>query len=201
MFDGKAILGFCLSENTWTLTFDEELDPCKWHAKSSEMDSYFSFDILDTSDSPWHTTSNGEVGGLVVTLQDFQLAYYDCEGSKQVISCHDGGVCSNNQCICAEGRYGHRCEFDAPCASLNIDSRYQGFLGSRIWSKQYRILTSDDDRTVDIYGRPVYVSEGKIPVEIMLFNGRRWALTTIDLLYQAFKQIFIHTGAIQFSHL
>lgn len=102
----------------------------------------------------------------------------DC-GSERGSSkeCHGRGVCSDAKCECDQGWFGIRCELHAPCATLEMDVRFNGFEDTREWARTFEIFELEGE-PVYAYDRPVYVSEPKPGnFDIVVFTGRRWMAT------------------------
>ena len=67
-----------------------------------------------------------------------------------------------------------------PCSVLETDEIYPPFVGNRKWEERYKVVTisnSTNSRIVEVYGHPVYVSDGIVP-DIIFFNGYRWAMAS-----------------------
>jgi hypothetical protein len=175
-----GMFGYCPSMRSWTFSIGD-LDPCnQWLACSPET---FSFDITSTSPSEWHVLSNtvtGEPGKTVVPIPSFTLASNDCYHNDGL--CVDG-QCIDNECECNDGKFGLRCEFDAPCPRIQIDFRTRPFpTDFGIIPYYFDILVDASDYPVEVYHRPVYVFESDCFFDIILSQGRRWVLTNSDLL-------------------
>jgi len=180
---GKAKLGYCHSERAWTLTYDEngdgsELDSCNWKAISDETVSY---DIMKTATSPWFTKA--EDIPMKYPLNDaFHLTDTSCKFLGDAV-CNGRGVCKDDSCVCNEGYFGLLCEFKEPCDTLEADIRFEEFRGNREWSTKFDILKSENDEIVVSYNRPVYYQEYKDGViDILMFVGRRWVVTSSEML-------------------
>jgi len=180
---GKAKLGYCHSEGAWTLTYDEkgdgsELDSCNWKAISDETASY---DIMDTATSPWFTRAEGIP--MKFPLKDaFHLTDTSCKFLGDAV-CNGRGVCKDDSCVCNEGYFGLKCEFGEPCDTLATDIRFGVFRGNREWSTEFDILKSENDEIVVSYNRPVYYKSYKDGViDIVMFVGRRWVVTSSEML-------------------
>lgn len=176
---GLGMFGYCKKSRTWTFSIGN-MDPCdKWLACSPET---FSFDISSTSPSEWLVLSNAlnSEPGKTVLIPSLALASNDCNHNDG-LCVH--GRCKDNECECDEGKFGLRCEFDAPCPRLQIDFRTRPFptdFGPIPY--YFDILLDSDDYPVEVYHRPVYVYESDGFFDIILFQGRRWVLTNSDLL-------------------
>lgn len=174
-----GMFGYCSESRAWTFSIGNK-DPCdQWLACSPET---FTFDIASTNPSEWHvlsTTVSGEPG-KTVPIPSFALASNDCFHNDNLCV---NGRCENNECVCDEGKYGLRCEFDAPCPHLQIDFRTRPFPPDfGVIPYHFSILLNVDDSPVEVYHRPVYVYESEGFFDIILFQGRRWVLTNSDLL-------------------
>jgi hypothetical protein len=180
----RSIIGYCPEEGAWTFAIrsdeddDGEADPCDWVAKSSESAS---FDVASTASLQWFVKTTES---RIVPMESYQVQCYDCENVNDF--CGEHGVCKNNACVCDEERYGLRCEFQAPCSSLAIDERNLGFVSSRAFGREYTQLED-----VQVYNRPVYTSpiarledeeESVDIIDIMIFTGNRWVLTSTSAL-------------------
>jgi len=121
-----------------------------------------------------------------ITIDFFYMECFDCDLSEQWISeCNGHGTCSDAVCQCDEGRYGLRCEFEAPCAELEMDVRFAGFEDEREWSRSFQLF-EDEGQQINAYSRPVYVHEPRPGTfDIVFFTGRRWMATHTDVLLSA----------------
>ena len=175
-----GMFGYCKENRVWTFSVGN-MDPCEdWLACSPET---FSFDIASTAPSEWLVLSNTKSGelGKTVPIPSFALSSNDCFRNDG-LCVH--GRCNDNKCVCDEGHYGLRCEFDAPCPHLQIDFRTMPFPSSDYGPIPYTfdILLRSDNYPVEVYHRPVYVYNSDGFFDIILFQGRRWVLTNSDLL-------------------
>jgi len=174
-----GMFGYCKGSRTWTFSIGD-MDPCNnWLACSPET---LSFDITSTSPSEWRVLSNTMSGvpGKTVPIPSFTLASNDCYHNDG-LCVH--GTCKHNECECEEGKYGLRCEFDAPCPYLQIDFRTRPFpTDFGVIPYTFDILVDTEDKPVEVYHRPVYVYESDGFFDVILFQGRRWVLTNSDLL-------------------
>lgn len=174
-----GMFGYCKGSRTWTFSIGDR-DPCNnWLACSPET---FSFDITSTKPTEWHVLSNTITGepSKTVPFPSFALASNDCYHNDGLCVT---GRCVDNECVCDEGKYGLRCEFDAPCPHLQIDFRTRPFppdFGPIPYN--FDILLDSDDYPVEVYHRPIYVYESDGFFDVILFQGRRWVLTNSDLL-------------------
>jgi hypothetical protein len=174
-----GMFGYCMKSRTWTFSIGNK-DPCdNWLACSPET---FSFDITSTSPSEWHVLTSTVTGeqGKTVPIPSFALASNDCYHNDGLCV---SGKCVDNECVCDEGKFGLRCEFDAPCPHLQIDFRTRPFpTDFGVIPYNFDILLDADDYPVQVYHRPIYVYESEGFFDIILFQGRRWVLTNSDLL-------------------
>ena len=225
---GKTKFGYCEDLEAWTLywgvdsdddddnsnettTFSSEKssgNPCEWAAMSSATSS---FDMLTTAGDTWYVQKDSRI----VVLDPFLMRCHDCtaDGDDE---CNGRGTCSNAVCTCQTGYYGIRCEFEEPCPSLVMDSRTQGFLGTRPWSTSFERLQvpipadgtnttalGDNSTTVtammnvDTYHRPVYFNSSS--KDLIFFTGRRWVVTTGGLLFKEFQTITNSTNDIKLA--
>jgi EGF-like domain len=106
------------------------------------------------------------------------MNYYGPEqtASHRVVLCSSlsigRGTCLNGVCQCETGFAGSRCDFPEPCAKLSMDSRTAGFTGTRHWSTSFQRFVVDGN-AVDVYGRPVYISDVEANAfDVIFFTGR-----------------------------
>lgn len=193
-FGQNGILGYCEDDNIWTLTEQKsglEHDPCRgWVAASSESLHY---DVTETTEEWFAQTKSGRL----LPLDQTYIECYDCKYEETF--CGESmslGTCIDNKCVCTEGRYGLRCEFEQPCSSLEVNPRSEGFIGNRVFASKY--YYSSDSL---LYHRPIYtsvpgenidaaLSSQSVPiykdlsggdVDTIMFRGRRWTLTSAGI--------------------
>ena len=168
---GKGRFAYCSDENMWTFVPSKDGNACSdWIARSVETSSY---DILVTASTDWHVRG---ANNRVIPLQYFYMACYDCESQYEDI-CGEG-TCVNNRCECDQDSYGFLCNLQVPCTTIAIDDLHSEFTGTRDWTKSFEIMEG-----IDVYYHPVYIHEYETGLyEIMLFSGRRWAVTYSDLM-------------------
>lgn len=191
---GRASFGYCTDIAAWTFrwhdTGEPGEDPCNWVAMSSETASY---DITDSADSTWYAQ---DAQSRVVVLDPFYLECYHCEEA-----CNNHGSCLNGICHCEDGYFGLHCEFLAPCPTLEIDARKDGFISTRHWSDNYEQLLFESTSAVEDSGSTSAVATGLIPLhvyhrpvyfngnedgtsDLIFFTGRRWVVTSSDSLME-----------------
>lgn len=202
---GMSVLGYCLSEQSWTLQIlqdpeegerdstndmsdreDASADPCNYVAKSSQTKT-FVIESLHSLD--WEVRNKEE---RTVPLDVFQIRCYDCVMQEEEFC--GSGTCDTEEktCRCGDaGQYGLRCEFAESCETIEVDIRTgeEGFLGDREYATNYTIL---DPETLQVYNRPVYVNEVLVAgtagarnnsqFDIVMFVGRHWVVTSSGLL-------------------
>ena len=177
---GLGMFAYCKKEKAWTFSM-VALDSCDWLAKSPETHS---FDIASTTPSEWLVKTNAFTGepSTAMPIPSFSLSSNDCSRDRSLCVM---GTCRDNQCVCDEGRFGIRCESNYPCLRLQIDFRTPFFpTDFGHLPTQYDLLLDAHNHPVQVYDKPVYVSE-QLDVgffEVLLFQGRRWILTDTDLL-------------------
>ena len=165
---GKASLGLCISEGMWTLRTSPG-DACEdYFMRSTETSS---FDILDTVDSQWYTTSGA---GRFFPTELFVLV----KGCSEDSDCggYGRGICNRHRCNCEDGFYGQRCDMasDETCERLVVDESTSYFQGSRTFSSEYKLLRNGQGEIVKAYEHPIFVSEAKSGFDIILYTGLRW---------------------------
>mmetsp|Transcript_8639 Transcript_8639/g.25926 ORF Transcript_8639/g.25926 Transcript_8639/m.25926 type:complete len:1292 (-) Transcript_8639:17-3892(-) len=180
---GKGMLAYCFELEAWTFSFPDstasDADPCYWYAKSIETDTY---DMMTLRPADWFVY--GRRSKKAVPFQHFQIASIDCDQSDGRGSCNGIGRCVDNKCVCDPGRYGLSCEFGEPCQYISVDSEFGVFPGATKWAESYSILhhCNGNHPKVNVYNRPVYISDHgtESSIQVILFTGRRWALTTAE---------------------
>ncbi|CAB9509241.1 expressed unknown protein [Seminavis robusta] len=183
---GRGIFGYCDDIKAWTFrweftdgTENVETDFCEWVARSSETDT---FDITETVSQPWLVRDQTQ---REVVLDPFRLFCFDCEneGEDDSDDCGGKGTCNSAVCECQDGWYGLRCEFLSPCSELAIDARTEDFASTRDWSSDYQSIELNSGSLAEAYYRPVYVHEySNGAYDVVMFTGRRWALTSSEFL-------------------
>jgi hypothetical protein len=97
--------------------------------------------------------------------------------------------CKDEKCAGKEDRFGLDCQFPLPCPSISVDGRRDSIVDpdNREWSTTFELLTENNTRTdlppIQIYSHPVYVATQRPSgsFDIIVFTGRRWALTHAGL--------------------
>ncbi|KAL9187613.1 hypothetical protein ACHAXT_005991 [Thalassiosira profunda] len=170
----NPVIAYCGTDSMWTITQHGggELDPCvDWIARSSESSD---FDITE-ADSWYARTEDGRVLPMYSYFQ-----CYDCKYKSNFCGeTSSYGTCVENTCVCADGRYGLRCEFEEPCDALELDPRSNGIVGNQTFaSTLYRL------EGADVNNRPIYTSslQDVTNIDILMFNGRRWIITDVGSL-------------------
>jgi hypothetical protein len=201
---GTGIFAYC--NDAWVFAYrnknddddddDDKSDPCQhWSAKS---DDTISFDLLTTSTSEWFARDKN---GRIMPMQNFRLSCFDCQEDEDF--CGDNGSCSvdDNTCQCEEGYYGLRCEFLSPCPKITTDERVGGLVSSRDWSSTYEMMRDADDAMVEVYNRPVWISEYEPGLfDLIFFTGRRWVITYSNFLGLPTSESSIKDGLALFLH-
>ncbi|CAB9526338.1 peptidase C11, clostripain [Seminavis robusta] len=175
-----AKFSYCDEIGAWTFRWEsstnDESESCEkgWDARSSPTDT---FDITDTAYITWYVRDDT---GRQVLLNPFYLTCFDC---KEDSDCGGQGKCGEKAvCSCDSGRQGLRCEHE-PCTKLTVDLRSQEFLSTRAWATTFETVQVSADQYVESYNLPIYVKEYPSGVyDIILFTGRRWALTFSEAL-------------------
>lgn len=180
----RGMFEYCGDLKAWTFRLEavdgsSGTDPCDWLARSSETDT---FDIAETTGEPWLVRDSTL---REVILDPFFLYCFDCEneGGENSDDCGGNGSCRDAICECDEGFYGLRCEFSAPCSQLSIDARTDEFASTRDWSADYQTISLQSGSLVEAYYRPVYFHQyASGEYDVVMFTGRRWALTSSEFL-------------------
>jgi len=178
-----GMVGYCKDEKMWTVVIrkDDNLepDPCQdWIAALFES---MDFDLTAAaSSSQWYARTKS---GRVLPIDHTYIECYDCKDEENFCgeSSSHGTCVEFNECTCAEGRYGLRCEFEEPCSVLEVDPRSEGFVGNRAFASKYYLAPG-----YGRYDRPVYTSDlsenSYRPVgdgvDFISFIGRRWVVTS-----------------------
>ena len=194
----RGMFGYCDDLDAWTFRLEavdgsSGTDPCDWLARSSATDT---FDITETAGEPWLVRDSTL---REVILDPFFLYCFDCEneGEENSDDCGGSGSCRNAICNCDEGFYGLRCEFSTPCSQLSIDARTDEFASTRDWSADYQTISMQSGSLVEAYNRPVYFHQyASGEYDVVMFTGRRWALTSSEFLPQGGKLSDEELGAM-----
>lgn len=178
----RGKFAYCSTLGAWTFRWEDsnakagQMGPCDWVARSEKTAS---FDFLDTSSSLWFVR---DVSQREVSLTPFYLACFECYDTDN--SCGRHGTCgADGVCLCEGSWYGLRCEFGSLCTSLSIDSQSDSFVSTRDWASDYGVLRGINGTVVEAYHRPVFVHfYDSRRFDLILFTGRRWALTPANYL-------------------
>lgn len=182
-----ARFGFCEEENAWVFTFGDQptdVPPlCQWKAKSEGVDplSAEAYDLLTTAKQDWYNLNERQVE---VPMTDISMKCIDCNNNS---FCGFHGTCESNRCVCDEGWQGIRCEFKAPCRSLQVVDLSIPFYedDTYAYGLNFETMKIDAERAsdtwVEVYGRPIYYTREEKPVVVTIFNGRRWVMGRIGL--------------------
>ena len=175
----RGVFGYCTNLKAWTFRLEavdgsSGTDPCDWFARSSETST---FDITETSGEPWLVRDSTL---REVVLDPFGLYCFDCEEDGEGSDdCGGNGSCRDAVCECEEGFYGLRCEFPTPCSHLEIDARTEEFASTRDWARDYQTSSLPSGALIEAYHRPVYFYQyASGEYDVVMFTGRRWALTS-----------------------
>lgn len=167
-------IGYCSSENAWTLYIDESKGPCEWLARSPDSNS---FDVTTTNFENW-LTKNTETKQTLA----YSAFYLDCIDCNENICDVSQGTCDENVCICKPGFYGVSCEFEEPCEVLTVDLRTNDFPllseGEQVVPPDTFQLRRVDGKIATEYNKPVYTSESTFfgSRYALIFTGRRYAM-------------------------
>jgi len=185
---GRGVFGYCNDISAWTFRWEfydgggysSDSDAnCDWVARSAETATY---DITETLSEDWFVRDESM---REVLLDPFRLMCFTCESGGQEGSdaCAGHGVCNNAVCECEDGFFGLRCEFTTPCSTLAIDARTDDFASTRDWATDFQTIKMENAGLVTAYHRPVYVHDYDDGLyDVIMFTGRRWALTSSEFL-------------------
>lgn len=200
----NSTFAYCASEQVWTFSGPYDFrdavldggnitvqrgsgDPCSYWIKSRPTSTY---DITETLSNGWIIYDYFSNQSL--PMDHLFLECNDCEGGRATQSCSGHGSCSNNTCVCNERRIGVNCEYNRPCKNLELDLRTEPFPyasgGTFRPSTSYELLLNNESEPVMVYNKPVYysyLSTTKIPLNVLLFTGRRYGLFLNTELHDA----------------
>ncbi|KAL7555714.1 hypothetical protein ACA910_009879 [Epithemia clementina (nom. ined.)] len=165
---GTAFFGYCEDRTAWTFTYMGS-DPCDFNAVSSQTDSY---EITDSV--LWNV---GTPDDTLIPLEPFYMDCFFCADEDN--PCRDGGFYSNGECICPTGRFGTRCSFSAACHEIFFE-KGENYKGPIDLPTDYEMIYDGNGKVVTMYSKPVYVD--RVQNGLILFNGRRWYLTSMEQL-------------------
>ena len=191
---GHVRFAFCESHSYWTVQWkDSPADsfpssPCdEWYVRSSQTTS---FDITQAAIDVWFVRDEFQ---RELILEPFFLHCYECGNTlsaKTLKQCNGRGTCSDAVCSCDKGWSGFRCEFPAPCPSLDFDARTSMDFGTHTFDLRkeldngLQILLSDvSGKPIWAYSRPIYIGHLLTGHHMVIFfSGRRWVATHTGLL-------------------
>jgi len=191
---GRGMFAYCQGFGAWTFSYPAvsvlKADPCNdWMARSVETQVY---DILEISSLDWFVY--GKETEKLESFQHFSLHCVDCDRFAGGEACNGAGVCADSYCVCDESLFGRNCEFAQPCPSIKVNTELGGFPGPYQWSERYNLLNYCNSTSgVKVYGHPVYISDHEDGeyIHVMMYTGRRWALTTSTRIFQSAPHISI----------
>ena len=167
----KAFFGYCESNGAWTFTYEGN-DPCNFKARSEKTETY---EITDTV--AWFV---GTPVSRAVPLVPFFMDCFRC--ADEINPCRNGGTLSvsdRSSCRCPSSHFGRRCEFNAPCMELNLDTSSGEWLGPENFPTDFHAIERDEDGEVVVFNeKPVYLDQD-MKTLVVAYNGRRWMATSI----------------------
>ena len=112
----------------------------------------------------------GREAGMI----EFKAIWFDRERIQENTFCVNGGRLRDDGegCVCSEGFYGLRCEFEEPCTTIALDATQGPFQGRRPLPQTYELV-----QNVSLYHKPVYLGESTL----VFFAGRRWVAAPVSL--------------------
>ena len=197
---GRGMFAYCEEETAWVFVAlalgesPDQVNPCiKWKAMSRVTETY----DITTLETGWVVRRNQRVDDGI-HFEHFDLFCVDCDANNKKRQCSGSGLCVENVCVCDEGSYGVTCQHNEPCQNVEIDSSSQ-----MKWPAIYNVLHDEDGKQVEVYQRPVYISETpNRTFFVILFIGSRWIITrsenhfslnyepTVEKLVDYFKSEF-----------
>ncbi|KAL3927224.1 MAG: hypothetical protein SGBAC_013168, partial [Bacillariaceae sp.] len=216
IYSETARFFFCEDISAWVFAFDEQgqFNCDSWITRSPDQDVLAepSYNILKsvTGNEPWSIKVGDQ---RQLPMPEFTLECYDCKHDEMFCGGDGRGKCVNNRCVCEDGWYGYKCDYFMPCEKLEVDPLHS-IGGSRTWAGSYRLImaptNSDGDdggeNTTEVstklltkYNRPTYIGggliagRGAVPVEVIVYNGRRWTNIVQDarITYEQVQQFLV----------
>jgi len=175
-----GMFAYCKEEMAWTLTLlppgskvsARDADPCSdWKVISTPTETY----DITTLTTGWSVRRTGDAKEGV-PLAYFMLTCADCGRNKKRDPCNGAGQCISNTCVCDEGKYGLMCAMNEPCPVVELDSSTEFK-----WPARFEVFRQDDGRDIQVYFRPVYISNmTDSTFFLIIFTGRRWTISRFD---------------------
>jgi len=161
-FRNGAEIIYCDEIEAWVFRHKmiETENECSWLWKSPTTKTYnLAEDLTGIAWDSWV--------GEVVPNSAVSIACIECSPSSDaeiIGDCNYHGKCDERKrCVCEEGYFGHRCEFEMPCNQLNTEkARKVTREGNSEWhqEKPISLVEGGKDGFHQVYNRPVFIQEG-----------------------------------------
>lgn len=166
---GRTVIAYCDRDEQWSMFLEGE-DRCGdvfGRSRSADLD-------VTHTQSSWFLTEDPTkprffpATGFIIDRGC--VTDSDCGGQP------DSGVCVQSECRCGEDFYSLRCDYKVSetCTMLEVENGV--FEGFGTYASQYSMLKKEE-RMVQYYNRPMFVSSEESFPDIIFFSGFRWVLT------------------------